>query len=239
MPYFGAPSTSTSITSGSTLSSNAVWYSWNANSTSSATQTYSVSPDGIVWNAWNGTNLIVSTPGSTAVAYDPRVAAQIWGQWNDPILLTNRYTQIGGQAQHYAQQPQQYATRFTAEERAAQAARLEDQRQRYQAEQLRIVAAKDRAERLLHEMLSPKQVEELKANNHFHLETVSANGERRRYRINRGRHGNVDQVDDSGRRIKRLCVHPIEGVPDADTMLAQKLFLEGSEEELLRVANHS
>lgn len=55
----------------------------------------------------------------------------------------------------------------------------------------------------------------------------------------RGRHGNVDQVDDSGRRIKRLCVHPVEGVPDADTMLAQKLFLEGSEEELLRVANHN
>lgn len=238
MPNAGAYSapTSTSITSGSTSSGNAVWYSWNAGSTSSATQTYSATTDGIVWEAWNGTSFTIPTSRGIVATYDAQVATRVWSQWNQ-----SPYAQMGTQPSPYVRivQPAQHRHPVSAEERVALAARLEEQRQRQRIEATRIEAAKDRAEKLLHEMLSPKQVEELKANNHFHLETVSANGERRRYRINRGRHGNVDQVDASGNRIKRLCVHPVEGVPDADTMLAQKLFLEGSEEELLRVANHS
>jgi hypothetical protein len=39
--------------------------------------------------------------------------------------------------------------------------------------------------------------------------------------------------------IKRLCSHLIELVPDADTMLAQKLHLECNEDAFLRIANHS
>lgn len=98
--------------------------------------------------------------------------------------------------------------------------------------------ANSRAEILLREHLTPAQVEELAARNHFHLETVAPNGERKRYRIRRGRHANIDQVSDAGVIIKSLCVHPNVPCPDADTMLAQKLWLETNEPELLRVANH-
>ena len=40
-------------------------------------------------------------------------------------------------------------------------------------------------------------------------------------------------------KIKTLCAHPTVRVPDADNMLAQKLYLESNEEEFLRIANHS
>jgi hypothetical protein len=98
--------------------------------------------------------------------------------------------------------------------------------------------ANARAEALLTGQLTPAQQEELRARGHFHIDIVSSNGERRRYRIRRGRHGNIDQVDDHGRVLRSLCVHPTMNVPDADTMLAQKLWLEGNESELLRTANH-
>lgn len=61
----------------------------------------------------------------------------------------------------------------------------------------------------------------------------------RLYRINHGRSGNVEQVDEKGIRLKKLCFHPAESVPDFDTMLAQKLMLECCEEEVLRIANFS
>jgi len=100
-------------------------------------------------------------------------------------------------------------------------------------------AARERAEKLLRENLSPRQREELAAKGHFHLEVLSRDGSRRLYQIRRGRSANVKQVDDSGRVLKTLCCHPVEMVPDEDTMLAQKLFLESREEDFLRIANHS
>jgi hypothetical protein len=99
--------------------------------------------------------------------------------------------------------------------------------------------ARERAEELLRECLAPDQAEELSRAGHFHVDTISPNGERRRYRIERGRARNVKQVDAGGRVVKTLCAHPIAQLPDADTMLAQKLMLEASEEEFLRIANHS
>ena len=102
-------------------------------------------------------------------------------------------------------------------------------------------AADKRAEKLLQETLSLAQREELALNGFFTLTTIAKSGEERIYRIRRGRSRNVEQVDATGRRIKTLCAHPIAAVPDADTMLAQKLMLETPEmqEEFLRIANHS
>jgi len=99
--------------------------------------------------------------------------------------------------------------------------------------------ARERAELLLQESLSAVEREELAAKGFFHVETVSPNGERRRYRILRGRSGNVKQVDSNGKILKTLCCHPREAVPDADTMLAQKLWLQTREEDFLRIANHT
>jgi hypothetical protein len=49
--------------------------------------------------------------------------------------------------------------------------------------------------------------------------------------------GNIDVVNAEGIIAHRLCVHPMIGVPDSDTMLAQKLLLEHDEDRCIRVAN--
>jgi hypothetical protein len=132
----------------------------------------------------------------------------------------------------------------TPEERqrlAAERQRLNDEhyaRQRVLQEESD--KAKARAIRLLRENLDEKQRADLDANGYFELEAISRNGDRRKYRIHRKWSGNIQQVDQSGRRIKTLCIHPREATPIEDSMLAQKLMLEGgAEEDLLRIANHS
>jgi hypothetical protein len=109
---------------------------------------------------------------------------------------------------------------------------------RSRIEQVSSLADK-RAEKLLEEQLSAAQREELAAQGFFTLRTIAPTGEGRIYRIRRGRSRNVEQVDGTGRVIKTLCAHPQAMVPDADTMLAQKLMLEFGEEEFLLIANHS
>jgi hypothetical protein len=96
-------------------------------------------------------------------------------------------------------------------------------------------AASERAERLLVACLSSAQRGELTTAGWF--EVQSSRG--RRYRIRRGRVRNVIEVDMLGRTLRTYCCHPFDGVPDADTMLAQKLMLETQEDEFLRLANVS
>lgn len=96
------------------------------------------------------------------------------------------------------------------------------------------IEAKARAERLLVENISPKQREQLRLHGYFDVE-IGGNT----YRIKRGRQGNVFSLDGRGGLIERLCIHPEAYVPDADTMLAQKLLLETDEAAFLRTANHT
>lgn len=90
-----------------------------------------------------------------------------------------------------------------------------------------------RAEALLRRNLSAEQVDDLLSKGCFY---VSVGG--RRYRIDRGTHGNIREVDAAGRSIARFCAQP-SGVPVADSMLAQKLALEADEAAFLRVANRT
>ena len=93
-------------------------------------------------------------------------------------------------------------------------------------------AANARAETLLRSSLTPEQLRELDRRNHFHV-TV---GERR-FRICRGRSHNVKEVDAGCHIHRTLCAHPIPNLPDADTMLGQKLLLETHPDEFFRLAN--
>jgi hypothetical protein len=92
--------------------------------------------------------------------------------------------------------------------------------------------ANERAEALLRAALSPKQLKELDRRGYFHV-TV----QERRFRITRGRAGNILEVDARSRALRKLCAHPVDQVPDADTMLAQKLWLEAMPTEFLKIAN--
>ena len=109
-----------------------------------------------------------------------------------------------------------------------------------QTEQQKAAAkkAKQRAERLLDESLSEAQREELAKERYF---TVEGGGSKRRYRIKAGKgvHGNVWEVDEQGREVASLCAAPRGSLPEADALIAQKLWLEHNEEEFRKVANIS
>ena len=60
-----------------------------------------------------------------------------------------------------------------------------------------------------------------------------------KYKINKGRTRNIQRVDEQGKVLEHLCVHPAMYVPDFDTMLTQKLWLETAEEKIRKVANIS
>lgn len=95
--------------------------------------------------------------------------------------------------------------------------------------------AQHKADILLNEFLTRRQRKSLKELGHF--EVITPRG--KTYRIRRGRSNNVREINEDGNEIAMLCAHPTEYVPDADTMLAQKLMLETAEEEFLRIANRS
>lgn len=102
-----------------------------------------------------------------------------------------------------------------------------------------IETARSRAEDLLREHLSERQKLDLSQKGYFEVCAVNfKEGSRRYYRIYRGRAGNVFLLDGpQGQKVKKLCCHPLERVPDADTMLAQKLMIEMNEDLFLKTAN--
>jgi hypothetical protein len=114
------------------------------------------------------------------------------------------------------------------EQRRLEAEERSRERERKQAE------ANDKAEELLRSMLTQEQLGQLDAMAAFEVTT-----ERAKYRIKRGRSGNVKELNVDGQVVASYCIHPRERVPDADTMLAQKLMLESDEAEFLRIANRT
>jgi hypothetical protein len=78
---------------------------------------------------------------------------------------------------------------------------------------------------------SSGQRESLRTNGWFVVYTKSG----RAFQIRRGRARNIIEVNTK----RTYCCHPVDNVPDADSMLSQKLLLETDEHEFLRLANVS
>ncbi len=224
------------------------------------------SENAVIWTIWNDVytnsisitqtlpNIITSVTNSASTVLTTH--AQVWGAWNLQMqanAVTSAVTTHIGQTITDGTMSNITAAIWTnwchairtADPQQVIEAQRQAQQERERQVQAQVVAqvekslAEKRAEKLLQEVLTPKQREELAAHRFFTLETLAASGERRIYRIHRGRSRNVEQIDESGRRIKMLCAHPVAPVPDADTMLAQLLMLGSEEEEFLKIANHS
>ena len=240
MLLMGGANSNSTVTSGPINS--VIWTVWtdvytNSMSITAATTASTMTiTNQAAWGAWNlqvqnailtatsnqiGQVLTAST--GAIINNTATLAINAWGPWNARF--------------------QENLRNATPEQVAQTQARYREQQDRYREQQAQIQversAAEKRAELLLQEVLSPKQREELAAKRYFTMETIAKTGERRIYRIHRGRSRNVEQVDESGRRIKMLCAHPVALVPDPDTMIAQKFMLETQEEDFLRIANHS
>lgn len=119
----------------------------------------------------------------------------------------------------------------SAREEAEYEDRLEREARASREERIAVI---DRAALLLKENLTREQLKEFEKDMRF---TVRSQDGQRLYRINRGRVQNIEEVDDRGNRMSILCAHPVDEVPDFDTMLAQKLMLEHDEQAFLRLAN--
>ena len=124
--------------------------------------------------------------------------------------------------------------RFSPEEHALELAACQYYDRRYEEEKAKRVLAEKKAEILLRQLLTPEQQETLDQKKCFYLHSGG-----KKYRIERGRTGNVKLVDERDQVLESYCIHPQVNCPDADTMLAQKLLIETDLEKFERVANVS
>ena len=90
-----------------------------------------------------------------------------------------------------------------------------------------------RALDLLRDILTPEQMRQLLWRGY--LEVPSPTEPQRIYRVPRAK-GYV-QVVENGRAIMRLCLQPVECLPDADVVVLHKLMIEANEEMYLQRAN--
>lgn len=94
--------------------------------------------------------------------------------------------------------------------------------------------AQQRGLDLLKANLTPEQLAQYEKDKHF---IVVGSHTRKRYRIRHGRQMNIDELDDNGQRVSGLCFLPEGGLVAGDCMLAQKIALENSERDALKIAN--
>ena len=217
-PIYTSASNSTSATN-----NVMIWHVWNASYTSASC---TLTTQTIGTNNWPFT----ATAGTAAT-----IANYTWNAWND------QHEQFQDLRAVTDVQTLQRYTRRQMSEAELKAALEQEKRWRQEAEARARKAeeAKRRAEDLLRVCLSAKQREDLDNKNCFYIVVDGKNGKKERYRIDRGSHGNVKQVDDRGSIIRSFCIQPA-GVPEGDVLLTQKLWLEASEqtrEEFWATAN--
>jgi len=210
-------------TAGATTMDIETWREWN--------QVYTL--------AWGGTGAATCTnyvtkygnwpfmQGTTAGYNTSAINHFAWNVWND------RYDRIH-EAGTRAAEIQRYSRRKLSEAELLVALEQE-KKAREEAEKRAAEArmAEKRAEDLLRLCLTPKQIEDLETKKCFYVEIEGRGGDGdkkvERYRIDRGSHGNVKQIDEKGSIIRQFCIQP-SGVPVGDVLLTQKLWLEASEE---------
>lgn len=93
--------------------------------------------------------------------------------------------------------------------------------------------AERRAAHLLRDTLTPEQWRQLIWQGY--LEIASPTEPQRIYRVPRTK-GYV-QVIENGHAVMRLCLQPVERLPDADIVVLHKLMIEANEETYLQKAN--
>jgi hypothetical protein len=89
---------------------------------------------------------------------------------------------------------------------------------------------------LMNEWLSPQQLESYQRDGFFEVIGCDTGT---LYRVHHGRQTNIEEIDNSGRRVAKWCFVPLGNLVAGDVMLAQKIALENNERSALAVANRS
>ncbi len=179
----------------------------------------------LVWTSWN------CKYAQEKNLWVPQLHVQTytntWTHWNDVYSRKNRAIEADAVRSVRERKDPSVEQRAAWKKQEDEARALEEKRKREEIE------AKQKAEVLLLQHLSPQQQEDLRTKGCFFVEV---GGEK--YQINRGYAGNVKLLDAKSSKVRKsFCIHPRVRVPDADAMLAQKLLLEADKDQFHKVAN--
>lgn len=212
-----------SFYSASSTATETTWQYWTDSTNATGSPTYTTSD--IAWDRWANT----STSSSTST--------DVWPIWtsntatttsSDAWIVWNSTTTTSGL---------NATTWSTWSDQPVRALREGRSRVRSPRTFVDVSAAKERADKLLVEHLSAEQEQSLAQHGYFDMGTL-VDGKNRRFRIynNKYQH-NVFEIDENGRKLREYCAHTSHACPQSDHALAQKLILEHSPSEFLRVAN--
>lgn len=169
----------------------------------------------------DGYDSSLSSYCTTSTCHTTFVTTSTWALWGTTSAST-LYVSYG--LNDWAARTQRFDA-SQAEESALRARASLDDRRR----------AQRRASVLLRSVLSAEQWAEMRD---YHRFTVTApSGRRYHIWVNRGRHGNIEELDETGCPVRELCGAPGGRLPEADVFAAQKLCLELDEDEFRRRAN--
>ena len=202
------------------------WYNWSAGTDCTSATTTCINAGNDLWCTW-----VADTNDTTA-------STTVWSVWCGDSTVGSS-TGTSNTWYRWAVPENEVAIaveprRETDEEREAREQRQREYQAQAAARETERAEARKKADEILRRCLTAAQRAEYEKERRFSL--IGQSGERR-YRINHGRAGNVEEVNEAGQVLKRICCHPREAVPDEDTMLAQMLHLQHNEEEFLRTAN--
>ncbi len=193
-------------------SAGQVWSGWATGTTGSATSD--------IWVTWSGD--AGTTTGSETTSGSSN---EIWVTWTG--------VSAGDSLNFEVYDPRQEPAVETDEEIEARAERQRQHQIDLEAARKAKEVAREKAEVLLKENLDREQREQFDKTRWFYL--ISQSG--KRYRIRHDWIGNIDEIDEKDMVVAGYCIHPQIEVPIEDSMLIQKLMLEGDEQRFLAIAN--
>lgn len=173
-----------------------------------------------------------------------------WGQWMDDVqTVTDEWRldvwhawERDARANHEGMIRDwavgDWVDQATYDERQRERQAAADERRRVQQEHLLAeAAARETADRRAEELLRLILTDQQWAAWERGEGIVVRSQHGRRYRVNKGWAGNVEEIDARGRRKARFCIHPSRSMPVADNVAAQILMLKTDEDLFLATAN--
>jgi hypothetical protein len=199
----------------------------------------SVSGASLGYISTNSSNTQILTTGTlTSTGTWPQITVGTTSASNTLVLGNVVYQDYRPRVARDPQPGEDWATwhHQVQEREAAARQRAEEARVRREVREARMQVADDRARALLLSCLTEEQRVEFEAAGIFHVTSKTG----RRFRLEWRWSANlIEEVERDGRwRDEGLyCVHPRIEVPTADSLLAQKLWIESDVDGLLAIAN--
>lgn len=209
------------LTSGTTTNDK-VWVSWSGSTGSTTPITIGASSTGgVTGNVWPG--WVDETTGTTSIYTGSNAIYQRWVNF----AAAHDIRRFHGNPEERVRATEQ-ERRFHTEQQA-------ERQRRYRIETERRAQAETRSQELLMSLLTPEQQRDWTGSGRFYVHVGD-----KRYRIRRGRHGNIDLVNERDEALENYCVPIADNrLPDGDCIAAQLLSLRWDQDYFFRKANRT